>query len=200
MAEVTLTTARRVKEETLLNLLAAGGLELTEAEKGYGASLQKGDLVTFGDLYGNTMQKAFVGAEGTLNPVYWTSECSIKRGTITFKGDVADAVFTRSGKQHPSLEDTVTTGGRKTANLGGIELYYHLMEELKLSKKQIEFNLNLSAKQTSRGRLRSLKGKTLRVIGAIKAYTRKFNSKGEEDWGSKPSHWASTTILFFEEA
>lgn len=198
---VDLNTTRKISESQYDEIIKNGEMKEISSAKGYGISLQKGDEVTFGEISLTTMGEALVKEDkpNEWNRAYWVSEASIKRNDLSLVGDVADAIFARSGKLFPSNEESIANGARTVQNLGGIELYSKIMEELKLTKKQQQFNLQLSSRQESRDRLRGLKGHTLRVIGSKSVYTKKFNSKKEENWGSKREHWMATNILFFEE-
>lgn len=198
---VELASIRRISESQYDEIIQNEEMQEVSSAKGYGISLKKGDEVTFGDIFLTTMGKALVSEEkpGEWNRVYWVSNGTIMRGELTLVGDIADAVFARSGKLFPSNEESVTTGGKTMNNLGGAELYAKIMSDAKLTKEAQQFNLQLSSRQESRDRLRGLKGRTLRVIASKTVYTKKFNSKKEENWGSKREHWTSTDILFFEE-
>lgn len=198
---VDLNTTRRISESQYEEIIKNEEMVEVSSAKGYIVSLKKGDEVTFGDIFLTTMGKSLVSEEkpNEWNRVYWVSESNIKSGELNLVGDIADAVFARSGKRFPSDEKTFTNGAKTVENPGGAELYSKIMEELKLTKKQQQFNLQLSSRQESRDRLRGLKGHTLRVIGSKSVYTKKFNSKKEENWGSKREHWMTTNILFFEE-
>lgn len=198
---VDLNTTRKISESQYDEIIKNGEMVEVSSAKGYTVSLKKGDEVTFGDIFLTTMGKSLVSEEkpNEWNRAYWVSESNIKSGELNLVGDIADAVFARSGKSFPSNEETVVNGARTIQNLGGAELYSKIMEELKLTKKQQQFNLQLSSRQESRDRLRGLKGHTLRVIASKTVYTKKFNSKKEENWGSKREHWMTTNILFFEE-
>lgn len=198
---IELNTTRRISESQYDEIVKNEEMVEVSSAKGYGISLKKGDEVTFGDIFLTTMGKSLVSEEkpNEWNRVYWVSAASIKRGELTLVGDIADAVFARSGKLFPSNEETLTNGAKTVQNLGGAELYAKIMSDLKLSKEQQQFNLQLSSRQESRDRLHGLKGRTLRVIASKTVYTKKFNSKKEENWGSKREHWTSVDILFFEE-
>lgn len=198
---VDLNTTRRISESQYDEIIKNEEMVEVSSAKGYGISLKKGDEVAFGEIFLTTMGKSLVNEEkpNEWNRVYWVSAASIKRGELTLVGDIADAVFARSGKLFPSNEETFTNGAKTVENLGGAELYTKIMSDLKLSKEQQQFNLQLSSRQESRDRLRGLKGHTLRVIASKTVYTKKFNSKKEENWGSKREHWTSVDILFFEE-
>jgi hypothetical protein len=197
---VDLNTTRKISEAQYNEIIKNGEMVEVSSAKGYGISLHKGDVVTFGDIFLTTMGKALVSEEkpNEWNRVYWVSATSIKRGELTLVGDVADAMFARSGKLFPSNEEEITNNGKTLKNLAGAELYAKIMSDLKLKKEQMQFNLQLSSRQESRDRLRSLKGNTLDVIASKTVYTKKFNSKNEENWGSKREHWTTVDILFFE--
>lgn len=197
---VELNTIRRISESQYEEIIKNEEMVEVSSAKGYGISLKKGDEITFGEIFLTTMGKSLVSEDkpSEWNRVYWVSASSIKRGELTLVGDVADAVFARSGKLFPSNEETLANGTKSVANLGGAELYTKAMQELKLTKEQQQFNLQLSSRQESRDRLRGLKGQTLRVIASKTVYTKKFNSKKEENWGSKREHWTTVDILFFE--
>lgn len=198
---VDLNTTRRISESQYDEIIKNEEMAEVSSAKGYGISLKKGDEATFGEIFLTTMGKSLVSEEkpNEWNRVYWVSAASIKRGELTLVGDIADATFARSGKLFPSNEETFTNGAKTVANLGGAELYAKIMSDLKLSKEQQQFNLQLSSRQESRDRLRGLKDHTLRVIASKTVYTKKFNPQKEENWGSKREHWISTDILFFEE-
>ena len=197
---VDLNTTRRISESQYDEIIKDGEMREVSSAKGYGISLKKGDDVTFGDIFLTTMGKSLVSEEkpNEWNRVYWVSSSSIVRGELTLVGDIADAMFARSGKLFPSNEEEITNNGKTLKNLAGAELYAKVMSDLKLKKEQMQFNLQLSSRQESRDRLRSLKGKTLSVVASKTVYTKKFNSKGEENWGSKREHWTTVDILFFE--
>lgn len=168
--------------------------ELKSILKGYGVSLQKGDTFKVGDIFLKSMSSALLDDQDEWNSVYWGFDTTVSRGELRLDGEIADAVFCRSGKLFPSNEEKVS--GKE--NLGGLQLYMRAMKDLKLSPEQVQFNLNLSSRKESIARLESLSEKTLRVIGEFTAYSKKFNSKKEENWGSQANHWQAVKLLFFE--
>lgn len=192
------TTTRRISASDYDALVKEGIVEALDLIKGYGLSLQKGDVISFGEVSITTMKSALM-ADGKWQNPYWVSHAQVARGELHLEGDVADATFCRQGKHFPSLDAEIQKGGKSIANEGGVNFFFYAMEKCGLTAKQKQFNLQLCSSQASRSRLENLSGKALKVIATFGGYTRKFNSKKEENWGSQASHWSPVELLFFEE-
>ena len=194
------TAVRRMSASDYDALVKEGAVEALDLIKGYGISLQKDDVISFGEVSITTMKSALVAADGkTWQNPYWVSRVQVTRGELHLEGDVADATFCRQGKHFPSLDAEIQKGGKSIANEGGVNFFFYAMEKCGLTAKQKQFNLQLCSSQASRARLENLSGKDLKVIATFGGYTRKFNSKKEENWGSQASHWSPVELLFFEE-
>lgn len=198
---------KRMSEAAVLEHGTNNNVEIVDPTKGFNVELNVGDTFTCGDLFLTTMGKSVLDEDGVsfAKGVYWVSEAKLKHGKENIEFDAPAALFVRCTgcRDVAQLGETykkVATSSVETPIVKGHDLFTQLMREAKLSEEQRIFNEALARAESSRTKLRSVKGKTLKVIAkSRKVYALSFNRKNEENWGSKPGHWRSVEVLFFEE-
>lgn len=203
MAEST----KRMSLEAVLQHGTTNNVEVIDPLKGFGVELEVGDTFTCGDIFLTTMGKSVLAEDGVefAKGAYWVSEAKLKHGKETIEFDAPVAMFVRCTgardvAQPGETYKKVATSSVETQIVKGRDLFELLMKEAKLSEEQRIFNSKLARSEASTTKLLGLKGKTLKVIAkSRKVYALGFNRKNEENWGSKPNHWVSRQVLFFEE-
>lgn len=208
------SNAKRMFLDQFDTALSERGLSQPTREVGQIVSLGEGDIFTLGRVgFTNVRGSIFTDEDTLATGGFYFSEAEVELHTgIHAVKDIPDAMFGRSGKKFPSLENQVTDNRRVQENLAGFSLYESILNSSTfgpdgsqpLSQAQKELNLDLTKHEDARAKLLRLEGRTFRIIKSVIAWRTKMVPEKASDeerkaWGTKPSHWTRVNLLFFEE-
>lgn len=199
-------SSKRISMSNFQAALASGQVAVEVADRmvGVAATLRKGDEVTFGEVFLTSLKATLADCmetdetgKVTLKGAYWVSESRLKSadGVVLEGWEFPAGTFDRfrGAASQPTLAEAVS--GKRV--IRSSELFEQGLNGL--TAAQAAFNREFYRAGTATEKLSAYVGRTVRVIKVTEGWVRRFNSKREENWGSKPEHWRRATFLYFEE-